>query len=73
MVSSITFEGGQATFQALDAGALDYIQKPKAQASSSLNNVAKEIILKIRAILESPLAQRMKNDVQFLDRDKSTV
>lgn len=53
MVSSITYEGGFKTLQALEAGAFDYIQKPKAQASSSLARVGQELKAKLKAAVQS--------------------
>ena len=53
MVSSITYEGGFKTIEALDNGAFDFIQKPKAQFSASLNQVAKDIIAKALLAVES--------------------
>lgn len=53
MISSITYEGGFKAMQALDAGAFDYVQKPKAQFSSSLKKVSEDIIKKAQAAVES--------------------
>ncbi len=58
MVSSITYEDGFKTLQALDAGAFDYVQKPRAQASSSLNRVAADILAKIKAAAQSDIAKK---------------
>lgn len=47
MVSSITYEGGHRTMQALSAGAFDFIQKPMAQSASALANVGEKIKQKL--------------------------
>jgi two-component system chemotaxis response regulator CheB len=48
MVSSITEAGAETTLQALSLGALDYVQKPGGTISLSLDQVAAELIAKIR-------------------------
>lgn len=58
MVSSITYEGGFKTLQALEAGAFDYVQKPKAQASSSLTRVGEELKAKLKAAAQSTYWKR---------------
>ncbi|GAA4220418.1 chemotaxis-specific protein-glutamate methyltransferase CheB [Sphingomonas endophytica] len=53
MVSSITESGAEATLQALSLGALDYVQKPGGTISLSLEQVADELIRKIRMAVKS--------------------
>ncbi|MEH3120650.1 MAG: chemotaxis-specific protein-glutamate methyltransferase CheB [Sphingomonas phyllosphaerae] len=53
MVSSITEAGAEATLQALSLGALDYVQKPGGTISLSLEQVAAELIQKIRMAAKS--------------------
>ncbi|VXC32199.1 chemotaxis-specific protein-glutamate methyltransferase CheB [Sphingomonas sp. 8AM] len=53
MVSSITEAGAEATLQALSLGALDYVQKPGGTISLSLEQVAEELIRKIRVAAKS--------------------
>jgi two-component system chemotaxis response regulator CheB len=53
MISSVTYEGGVKTMQALDAGAFDFVQKPNAQYSRSMNQVAGEIIDKVKLAYEN--------------------
>lgn len=60
MVSSITYEGGFKTLQALEAGAFDYIQKPKAQFSSSLKQVGDDIAKKLLKAIESQYIAKFK-------------
>lgn len=53
MVSSITEAGAEATLQALSLGALDYVQKPGGTISLSIEQVAAELIAKIRMAAKS--------------------
>lgn len=64
MVSSITYEGGFKTLQALEAGAFDFIQKPRAQASSSLEKVAEDLIKKLRQAVASPFIKKFQKDTK---------
>lgn len=54
MVSSITYEGGFKTLQALEAGAFDFIQKPKAQDSNAMAVIAESLKAKLKAAVASP-------------------
>jgi two-component system chemotaxis response regulator CheB len=49
MVSSLTQEGAQVTFEALALGAFDYVPKPGGTVSASMAPVAQEMIRKIKA------------------------
>ncbi len=49
MVSSLTEEGAEATFESLALGAFDYVAKPGGTVSVNLDAAAKEIIAKIKA------------------------
>ncbi|HVA28095.1 MAG TPA: chemotaxis response regulator protein-glutamate methylesterase [Candidatus Baltobacteraceae bacterium] len=47
MVSSLTREGAETTFRALELGAVDFIAKPDA-AYTNINEVARDLVAKIR-------------------------
>jgi len=47
MVSALTQEGAQTTFQALDLGAVDFIAKPDA-AYVNIKDVARDLLAKVR-------------------------
>lgn len=47
MISSLTREGAQTTFLALDAGAVDFIPKPDA-AYVNIKDVARDLVSKVR-------------------------
>src|SRR5579862_234577 len=60
MVSSLTREGAETTFHALELGAVDFIAKPDA-AYTNINEVARDLVAKIRTFARRgarPLAAR---------------
>ena len=60
MVSSLTREGAETTFRALELGAVDFISKPDA-AYTNINEVARDLVAKIRTFSRRgarPLAAR---------------
>jgi len=48
MVSTLTERGADITLQALELGAVDFVSKPKADISHTLDDYAEEIIAKVR-------------------------
>lgn len=48
MISSLTQEGAEATMQALDFGAIDFVSKPSGYVSLDIDELATEIIAKIK-------------------------
>jgi two-component system, chemotaxis family, protein-glutamate methylesterase/glutaminase len=68
MVSSLTTESAQATMQALDLGAVDFIPKDLSYISINIRNIKDELIEKVKQIAESRLVQtrfRMRRLAQF--------
>jgi two-component system chemotaxis response regulator CheB len=53
MVSSITTKGAQATLEALELGAVDFVEKPGGTVSLNIETVRKELIAKIDAAARS--------------------
>jgi two-component system chemotaxis response regulator CheB len=49
MVSSLTEHGASITLDALAAGAVDYLPKPKIDVAATLATYREELILKVRA------------------------
>ena len=47
MISAYTAEGTQATFESLNAGAVDFIQKPSGELSFDIKKIENEIVTKI--------------------------
>ncbi len=50
MVSSLTTEGAEATFKALELGAMDYIPKQLSKISLEIIKIEKELIQKVKAV-----------------------
>jgi two-component system chemotaxis response regulator CheB len=48
MVSTLTREGAAATFDALDAGAVDYVSKSTAESGAEHNAFRQELLLKVK-------------------------
>lgn len=53
VVSSHTTEGASATFKALHMGAFDFVAKPENVLSSGMNDIADELIAKLKAAVHS--------------------
>jgi two-component system chemotaxis response regulator CheB len=53
MVSSLTAKGAQATFEALALGAVDFIAKPGGTISLTVEDIADQLIMKVRAASRS--------------------
>ena len=49
MVSALTEKGAEVTLDALDAGAIDFVSKPKIDVSNTLEDYSDEIIGKVKA------------------------
>ncbi len=60
MVSSLTQEGAEATFESLALGAFDYIAKPGGTVSVNMEESAREIIAKIKAASDSKSVSKMR-------------
>lgn len=55
IVISIANEAGEQVLAALDAGAIDFLQKPTALATEKLFEIADELIGKVKAAAQSPV------------------
>jgi two-component system chemotaxis response regulator CheB len=60
MVSSLTKAGADATLDALDLGALDFVAKPSSMGSMGLMTVVEELIEKIKHAARSRVVPRPK-------------
>jgi two-component system chemotaxis response regulator CheB len=58
LVVSIANEGSEAVLQALDAGAVDFIQKPTALATEKVFQISDELIEKVKAAADVSFAGR---------------
>ncbi len=61
MVSSLTQEGAEITFESLELGAFDYVPKPGGTISLNLKRVSDEIINKVKAAAKNGVLGRIKN------------
>jgi two-component system chemotaxis response regulator CheB len=50
MLSSLTREGAEITLKALDLGAVDFIDKARAESSMEITQLANELVAKVRTI-----------------------
>jgi len=57
MVSTLTNEGAKSTFEALDAGAVDYIPKNVTDSAEAQNNFKSELLRKVKDALKSHVAR----------------
>jgi two-component system chemotaxis response regulator CheB len=55
VIISIAAESGAQVLAALDAGAIDFVQKPTALATEKLSDMAQELIEKVKAAAQAPL------------------
>ncbi len=55
VVVSIASEGGEQALAALDAGAVDFVQKPTALATEKIFEISDELIEKVKAAAQVPL------------------
>ena len=53
IVCSIAHESGEAALEALDAGAVDFVQKPTALATDKVYEIGDELIQKVRAAAQA--------------------
>jgi two-component system chemotaxis response regulator CheB len=66
MVSSLTAEGAEATLEALRLGAVDFVAKPSGAVSLRIDELAPELVAKVRAASTSKprLASRLRERVR---------
>jgi two-component system chemotaxis response regulator CheB len=57
IIMSIASETGEAALTALDAGAVDFVQKPTALATEKIFEVSDELIEKVKAAARIPMAR----------------
>lgn len=58
VVSAHTHEGASTTFKALHMGAFDFVAKPENVLADNMNEIASELIAKIKAAVKSPFLRR---------------
>lgn len=58
--SSLAKSGSETYFRALEAGAIEIMEKPSIDVSQSLENLSKEIIVKVREVAKARIAATTK-------------
>jgi two-component system chemotaxis response regulator CheB len=58
VIISIAAESGAQVLAALDAGAIDFVQKPTALATEKLMDMSGELIEKVKAAAKAPMGRR---------------
>lgn len=67
VIISIAAESGAQVLAALDAGAIDFVQKPTALATERLMDIADELIAKVKAAAEAPMRREPAPGGESLD------
>jgi two-component system chemotaxis response regulator CheB len=71
IVSSMANRNAEMTLKALELGAFDFILKPQSAISVHIQDIAVEIISKVRAAAENPIARlKIKKVPEPLDRQQ---
>ncbi len=60
MVSTLTEQGAEVTLRALELGAVDFVAKPRIGVSSGLNELAGDIVDKIRIAASAKVGRHVK-------------
>lgn len=75
MVSSLTKEGAEETFEALDLGAFDYIPKPAGKPALNVNEIKQSLLSKIKSAANARIIGKQQatlrmdfRNITFLDR-----
>ncbi len=63
MVSSLTQRGASVTFDALEAGAIDYVAKPHQNIYDGIDDIEKELIAKVKMVASSNLKARISKRI----------
>ena len=69
MVSSLTAEGADATFEALRLGAVDFVAKPEGAISLHIDELQTELVAKVRAAAGA----RIKSSARLKDRVRHRI
>jgi len=72
MLSALTQEGGEATLEALELGAVDYIAKPSGSISLDIRDLQTEIVKKVRAAASSRRIKRGGSQIKPLKPGKGS-
>lgn len=67
MVSALTRKGSEATFKALEYGAVDFIEKPSGSISLDIRKIGNEIINKVKSVSKAVVRKK-----QHIAREPTT-
>ncbi|MDD5287220.1 MAG: chemotaxis response regulator protein-glutamate methylesterase [Desulfuromonadaceae bacterium] len=73
MVSTLTNEGAKATFEALDAGAIDYIPKNVTDSTDAQNIFRQELMRKMKEAVASRFIRATPSSTGFVARPATPV
>ncbi|MDD3223543.1 MAG: chemotaxis response regulator protein-glutamate methylesterase [Clostridium sp.] len=75
MLSSVTKEGANQTFESLSLGAFDFVSKPSGMISMNIETVCDELIIKVKAAFSNRLSKsrfnlnvRDENKVDYINK-----
>lgn len=69
MVSSLTEAGCETTLRALELGAVEFIAKPKVDVREHMDEIAQEVIGKVRAAAAARILPRERQEPRAVSRD----
>lgn len=72
MVSTKTSAGAEATIEALEKGAMDFVCKPRNGSFMALREVHEDLVSKIRQVTRSPLPSKARTPVRAATPTKVT-
>ena len=73
MISALTSNGAEATMQALDAGAVDFICKPSGSISTDLEKVGEEILDKVKMAVNAKVKTHKPITMPILEKSEIEV
>lgn len=75
MVSSLTQKGAKVTFDALEAGAVDFVAKPHQNIYDGIDDIEKELITKVKMVASSniraKIIKRISSNEYIIDKKYS--
>lgn len=71
MISSLTEHGAEITLDALDAGAVDFISKPKIDVKQGLQEYSEEIVSKLRSAAQAKVRSIGSQPIRQVDPSRS--
>lgn len=72
MLSALTKRGSRETFEALEAGAVDFIQKPSGTISLDIREIGDELIKKIKSVAKARVRPRTPSLISTNTKEEKT-